>query len=55
MQDAAYAAVQLKEESAKLSDLVGQFRVDEAESLAPRRRGPDPLPARARHRALLSR
>ena len=36
VQDAAYSAVQLKEESGKLFDLVGQFQVDEAETFAAR-------------------
>jgi methyl-accepting chemotaxis protein len=55
VQDAAFASVQLKEESAKLFDLVAQFRVDEGESQAPRRRDPGALPSRTRHKALLSR
>jgi methyl-accepting chemotaxis protein len=55
MQDAAYAAVQLKEESAKLFGLVGQFRVDEAQPHAPRQRDPATLSRRSRHTALLSR
>jgi methyl-accepting chemotaxis protein len=38
VQDAAFASVQLKEESVKLFDLVAQFRVDEARAPAPARR-----------------
>ncbi len=56
VQDAAFSAVQLKEESAKLFDLVGQFRVDGVEApAAPRRREAGTPMGRSRPTALLSR
>ena len=55
VQDAAHAAMQLKEESAKLFDLVAQFRLDEALPEAPRRRDPATPLGHTRHTALISR
>ena len=48
VQDAAYAAVTLKEEAAQLSELVGRFRVDRAPAAASAARGPAPVNARQR-------
>jgi methyl-accepting chemotaxis protein len=56
VQDAAHSAVQLKDESGMLFEVVAQFRVDEVDApAAPRRREAGTISAHARPTALLSR